>query len=60
MNYKVYIVKTDDVTKVVSFIEADFNWGCGCETIDEALELIKKCGDECVSYTVLPYIYNVY
>lgn len=57
MKYKIYIVKTSDVTKVVTFEEADFNWGCGCDTVEEALLLLKKNGDDYVTYTILPYIY---
>lgn len=57
MKYKVYIVKTDDVTNVATFIEADFNYGCGFDTIKEAIESIERHGSDYVNYTILPYIY---
>ena len=57
MKYKIYVVRTSDVTKVATFEEADFNWGCGCDSVDEALFLLKRNGDDCVTYTILPYIY---
>jgi hypothetical protein len=57
MKYKVYIVKTDDETKMVTFIEAEFDCGCGFDTIDEANVRIQSRGDDYVHYTILPYIY---
>ena len=57
MKYKVYIVKTDEVTKQAIFIEAEFNLGCGFDTIEEANERIHNVGDDYVCYAILPYVY---
>ena len=57
MKYKIYVVRTSDVTKVSTFEEADFNWGCGCDSIEEAYDMINRNGDSYVTYTILPYIY---
>lgn len=57
MKYKVYIVKTDDETKVAQLIEADFNYDCGFDTIEEANYTIQRKGDDYVNYVILPYIY---
>jgi len=57
MKYKVYIVKTDDETKVATFIEADFNWGCGFDTIEDANDRIRSRGYDYVHYVILPYVY---
>ena len=57
MKYKIYIVKTDDVTNVATFIEAEFNWGCGFDTIKDAGITIRCVGDNYVHYVILPYVY---
>ena len=58
MKYKIYIVKNDDREGApVQFIEAEFNWGCGCDTIEEAMDMITRNGDDYKQYTILPYIY---
>ena len=57
MKYKVYIIKTDEVTKQAIFIEADFNWGCGFDTVEEANDRIQNRGDDYVHYVILPYVY---
>lgn len=59
MKYKVYITKTDETTNQVIFIEADFNYGCGFGSIEEANNRIQSVGDDYVNYTILPYIYMV-
>jgi len=59
MKYKVYIVKTDDETKVATFIEAVFNWGCGFDTIEEANDRIQSRGDDYVHYVIFPYVYMI-
>ena len=57
MKYKIYIVKTDEVTKQAIFIEADFNLFCGFDTIDEANNKIQNIGDDYTYYVILPYVY---
>jgi hypothetical protein len=57
MKYKVYILKTDEITKQAIFIEADFNWGCGFDTIEEANDRIRSRGDDYIHYVILPYVY---
>lgn len=57
MKYKVYVVKIDDVTKQLTFIEADFNWCCGFDTIEQSYDMINRMGDDYVHYVILPYIY---
>jgi hypothetical protein len=58
MNYKIYIVKNDDREgSQVQFVEAEFNLGCGCDTIEEAMEMIIRNGNDYKQYTILPYIY---
>ena len=56
MKYKIYIVKTDEETKQVIFMESELNWGCGYDSIQEALDRIKSRGDNYIQYTILPYI----
>ena len=53
MKYKVYIVKTDEVTKQAIFIEADFNGDCGFNTIKEAKDTIQSRGNDYVQYVVI-------
>lgn len=61
MNYKIYIVKNEYHNNLMGFpiqlIEAAFNWGCGCDSIEEAKEMIIKEGAKGITYTILPYIY---
>ena len=58
MKYKVYIVKNGhEVGEAETFIEADFNFGCGFDDMEEALLSIKSNGYYCKQYTILPYIY---
>jgi hypothetical protein len=58
MKYKIYIVKNDDREGTpVQFIEAEFNLGCGCDNIEEAMDMITINGDDYKQYTILPYIY---
>lgn len=57
IKYKIYIVNTNEFTKVVEFIEVDFNYGCGYDSLEEANLKIKEYGDNYVHYTILPYMY---
>jgi len=61
MKYKIYIVENTDRDNLtgypLNFIKADFNWDDGCDSIEEANELINKQGDNYVNYTILPYVY---
>lgn len=58
MKYKVYIVKNSEETgKPDRFIEAEFNYGCGFDDMQEALLAIQRNGNDYVQYTILPYIY---
>lgn len=59
MKYKIYQVKNDEVTKVATFIETDFNIGCGFDTIEEAMNRIQTEGEDYIQYTILPYIYMI-
>ena len=38
-------------------LEADFNCGCGFDTMEEAIRQVENRGDDYVNYTILPYIY---
>lgn len=58
MKYKIYIVKNGfEVGDPETFIEAEFNYGCGFDDMQEALLEIQRNGDDYVQYTILPYIY---
>jgi hypothetical protein len=58
MKYKVYIIKNgEEVGKPDRFIEAEFNYGCGFDNMQEALLEIQRNGNDYVQYTILPYIY---
>ena len=54
MKYKVYIITGENRLKLK---EAKFNYGCGFDSINEAMERIKYYGEPFVNYTILPYIY---
>lgn len=56
MKYKVYLVKTDFDTNVSTFIEVEFNYGNGFDSIEEAYESIQRNGDDYLNYTILPHI----
>lgn len=60
MRYKIYIIKenTENGFPLV-FIEADFNYGCGYDSIEEAQKMIEHNGEYYVNYTILPYIYMI-
>ncbi len=60
MKYKIYIIKTDDVTKVVTFIEAEINCEWGFDTVEEAKDRIEGRGDAYIHYVILPYVYMPY
>lgn len=51
MKYKVYIINKKKLK------EADFNYGCGFDTIEEAFGAIKRDGCDYIEYTILPFIY---
>jgi hypothetical protein len=57
IKYKCYKIKIDDITKQSILIESDFNYGCGFDSIEEAIDFIQRNGDDYVQYTFLPYIY---
>ena len=57
MKYKIYIALENDENSKNSFIEADFNFGCGFDSIEEAYQRIVSHGYDYVNYTILPYIY---
>tara|TARA_R110001592_G_scaffold322937_1_gene601966 strand:+ start:593 stop:796 length:204 start_codon:yes stop_codon:yes gene_type:complete len=58
MKYKVYIVKNGkEVGEPETFIEAEFNYGCGFDDMQEALLYIQRNGNDYIQYTILPYIY---
>lgn len=57
IGYKIYEVKKDGVTGVVTFIESQLNWAFNTfDTIEDACDRIRSFGDKYVHYTVLPDI----
>lgn len=56
IKYKIYEVKKDDSTNVVTFIESELNWVSAFDTVEEARDKIESRGDKYVHYTVLPDI----
>ena len=60
MRYKIYEMTRDDRTKITTFAEASFNYGCGFETTDDAYDMIKVNGVCCIEYAILPYVYIDY
>jgi len=57
MKYKVYIAKTDEETKQVTFTEADFNPTMGFDTIEEANCSIHGYGYDYVVYVIHPFVF---
>lgn len=58
MKYKVYIVKESSIiNEPCMFIEAEFNYGCGYDSVEEAMSNIHRDGENYIHYTILPYIY---
>jgi len=59
VKYKIYILKEstthNDGRRFL--IEADFNYVCGFDTMEEALERLSIEAVNYVNYTIIPYIY---
>lgn len=62
VRYKIYEMIKSIVNETDTYIleECTINYGIGFDTFEDAVTMLKNNGNDCVEYTILPYIFMTY